>query len=221
MKKVISFSLWGDNPKYCVGAVKNAELAKDIYPDWICRYHVGSTTPSSYVEQLEKHENVEVILRGEHCDWTASFWRFEDASDLDVSVMISRDTDSRLNLREKKAVDVWLKSGKKFHIMRDHPFHGIEIMAGMWGVRGNFLGDVKHLIKDYYKGDFWQVDQNFLKDVIYPIVCNNACVHDEFFENKPFPSPRIDNQFVGQVYDEKEETVIEHVQALNNYLKNI
>lgn len=221
MKKIISFSLWGDNPKYCVGAVKNAELAKSIYPDWICRYHVGSTTPSSYIEQLEKHENVEVILRRENCNWTGMFWRFEDAADLGVSVMISRDTDSRLSLREKESVDVWLKSGKKFHIMRDHPFHQTQIMGGMWGVRDNFLGDMKHLIKDYYKGDFWQVDQNFLKDVIYPIVCNNACVHDEFFENKPFPSPRIDNQFVGQVYDEKEETVIEHVRALNNYLKNM
>ena len=26
--KVLSFSLWGDNPKYTVGAIKNSELAK-------------------------------------------------------------------------------------------------------------------------------------------------------------------------------------------------
>ena len=29
-KKIISFSLWGNNPKYCVGAIKNAELQKNI-----------------------------------------------------------------------------------------------------------------------------------------------------------------------------------------------
>ncbi len=34
MNKVISFSLWGDNPKYTIGAIKNAELSKTIYPDW-------------------------------------------------------------------------------------------------------------------------------------------------------------------------------------------
>jgi len=34
MKKIISFSLWGDNPVYTQGAIRNAELAKEIYPDW-------------------------------------------------------------------------------------------------------------------------------------------------------------------------------------------
>ena len=28
-KKVISFSLWGDNPFYNVGAIRNVELAKE------------------------------------------------------------------------------------------------------------------------------------------------------------------------------------------------
>jgi len=32
MKKVVSFSLWGDNPIYNIGAIRNAELAKEIYP---------------------------------------------------------------------------------------------------------------------------------------------------------------------------------------------
>ena len=32
MKKVISFCLWGNDPKYNVGAIRNAEIAKEIYP---------------------------------------------------------------------------------------------------------------------------------------------------------------------------------------------
>jgi hypothetical protein len=52
MKKVISFSLWGDNPKYCVGAVRNAEIAPVHYPDWVCRFHVGKSVPTQYVEAL-------------------------------------------------------------------------------------------------------------------------------------------------------------------------
>jgi len=36
MKKVISFSLWGDNPTYNIGAIKNAKLALDYYPDFEC-----------------------------------------------------------------------------------------------------------------------------------------------------------------------------------------
>ena len=32
--QLITFSLFGDKPLYCVGAVENARLAKEIYPDW-------------------------------------------------------------------------------------------------------------------------------------------------------------------------------------------
>ena len=30
MKKIISFSLWGDNPKYTIGAIENAKLSKSL-----------------------------------------------------------------------------------------------------------------------------------------------------------------------------------------------
>jgi hypothetical protein len=86
--------------------------------------------------------------------------------------MISRDTDSRLNSRESNAVNQWLKSNKDFHIMRDHPYHNTEILGGMWGVRNGLLSDIKDDIKKYVKGDFWQVDQNFLKEIVYPKVKN-------------------------------------------------
>jgi hypothetical protein len=34
------------------------------------------------------------------------------------------------------------------------------------------------------------------------IVKDNSMVHDEFFEKKPFPTPRLNPQgFVGQVYN--------------------
>ena len=56
------------------------------------------------------------------------------------------------------------------------------------------------LINEYVKGDFWQVDQNFLRDIIYPRIFHVACVHDEFFEKKPFPHPRDPKHFVGQAY---------------------
>ena len=47
----------------------------------------------------------------------------------------TRDLDSRLNDREQAAVTEWLNSNKSFHIMRDHPWHGTEILGGMWGCK--------------------------------------------------------------------------------------
>jgi protein O-GlcNAc transferase len=201
MKKVISYSLWGKSSKYTIGALRNAETAKEFYPGWICRFHVASDVPYLIKEKLLEYDNVELIERAEPCNWTGMFWRFEDASDPNVDVMISRDTDSRLNMREKLAVDEWLSGDKGFHIMRDHPYHATEILGGMWGAKKGTVPNMKDMIQEYVKGDFWQVDQNFLKEEIYPLVRNNSCVHDDYFEKKPFPIKREPGNFVGQAFN--------------------
>jgi len=216
MKKVISFSLWGDNPKYTIGAIKNAELIDTIYPGWIGRFYCGKSVPIDIIEILKTYTNVEVIEMGENGDWSGMFWRFYACEDSDV--MISRDTDSRLNLREKNAVDEWLNSDKDFHIMRDHPYHNALILGGMWGVRNGILKNIVDLIKNYNKGDFWQVDQNFLREQIYPIVVNTSFVHDSYHNinswSKNFSIERIDQEFVGDVFDE-------HNQRHSQYYKLI
>ena len=215
MKKIISFSLWGDSPVYNIGAIRNAELAKEIYPEWICRYYYGTSTLDSTIEKLKTFNNVELINMDVAGDWTGMFWRFYPASDNDVDVVIVRDCDSRLNMREKYAVEEWLNSDKGFHIMRDHPAHGTEILGGMWGSKKGTVGDIKKMINDYVKGNFWQVDQNFLKDMIYPIVKNNSFVHDEFFERNPFPNKRPSNLFVGQAFNKDDEFLHpEHINLL-------
>ena len=200
MKKVIAFSLWGSDPKYCVGAVKNAELTSKIYPGWEPWFYCGSSVPKDYMTEIESNGGT-IISRPESGDWTGMFWRFEPISHPEVDVMISRDTDSRLSLREKFAVDEWMKSEKLFHVMRDHPAHATPILGGMWGAKKPILGDMKHLITAYSKGNFWQVDQNFLKDVVWPRVQYTTMTHDEFFAKIAFPTKRQNYEFVGDVFD--------------------
>jgi protein O-GlcNAc transferase len=213
MKKIISFSLWGDNPVYTQGAIRNAELAKEIYSDWICRYYIGKSTPNNIIESLRNFDNTEVIEMDNEGDWTGMFWRFYPAGEDDVDVVIVRDCDSRLNNREKEAVNEWLNSDKGFHIMRDHPWHTTAILGGMWGSKKGVTPNIKQQIENYVKGNFWQVDQNFLRDVIYPTVKNNSLVHDEFFDKKPFPTKREPKRFVGQAFNDKDELL--HPEHIN------
>lgn len=201
MKKIISFCLWGNDSKYTVGAIRNAKLTREIYPGWISRFYCAKDSVPENIIKALLDLDAEVVLKNTLGDWTGMFWRFEAISDPEVEVMISRDTDSRLSLREKLAVDEWLKSGKLFHIMRDHPAHGTQILGGMWGAKKPILQDMNYLINAYDKKNFWQIDQNFLRDVIYPRVAYTSCVHDEFFEKKSFPKKRNGLEFVGQVYD--------------------
>lgn len=211
--RVVSYSLWGDNPKYNIGAIRNAELVQVHYPGWEARFYVGSSTPHETIDSL-KDRGANVIEMATPGDWTGMFWRFYAASDFNVDVMISRDCDSRITPREVAAVDEWLKSNAMFHIMRDHPHHATEILGGMWGVRAPLLRDMKPLIENYVKGDFWQVDQNFLRQVIYPQVAPYSIVHDEFFQKSPFPTKRVGKEFVGLAFDEHDVPVAEQQEAL-------
>jgi len=211
--RVVSYSLWGDNPKYNIGALKNAELVSKLYPGWQARFYVGTNTPSETIGGLHAR-GAHIIDMKKPGDWTGMFWRFEAASDPDVDVMISRDCDSRITAREVAAVTEWLKSGAMFHIMRDHPHHATEILGGMWGVRAPLIKDMDRLIVEYSKGDFWQVDQNFLREIIFPRVSQFAMIHDEFFQKSPFPTTRIGREFVGLAFDENDAPVAEQQAAL-------
>ena len=211
MTKVIAFSLWGDWEKYTIGAIRNAEIASKIYPDWVCRYYVGTDVPADILNQLQTMPNTQIYFMTEDPNWNGMFWRFFAAGSDDV--MISRDVDSRLGYREKAAVDEWLASDKDFHIMRDHPYHAIEIMGGMWGVRNGLLKDIESMIADYDKGEYdnkHQVDQMFLKEKVWPLVKDKAHVNDEWFAKIPFPPnapARTETNFVGNAFNEHDQMI--------------
>jgi protein O-GlcNAc transferase len=202
MTKIISFSLWGDNPKYTVGALKNAELAPVIYPGWLCRFYVDKTVPKNIYSELSSMSNTEVIHKDSYGDWTSMFWKFESSYDANAKIIIFRDTDSRLSLREKSAVDEWLNSDKAFHIMRDHPYHNFPILGGMWGYKNNNKYPMQILLESFNKTNNYGTDYRFFAEQLYPLIGEDKIVHDEFFDNKPFPCKRQGTEFVGDVFDE-------------------
>lgn len=219
MKKLISFCLWGDDPKYCVGAVKNAMLRKEIYPDWVSRFYVHKDVPQEYVEKLKSIEGTEVVILDSAPGWSFTLERFKAIDDPEVERAIFRDTDSRLNEREKAAVEDWEKSKTILHIMKDHPYHGgFPILAGMWGLyKRENLGSIEEAIESYkrLKPDVsYHYDQIFLA-MVYESLKTDVTIHDEFFLKRPFPTARNGSQFVGQVFDENDNTEQAHIDALN------
>jgi hypothetical protein len=225
MTKIVSFSLWGQDPKYCVGAIRNAELAAEIYPGWEVYIQMDYQVPVYVWRELGEMPHVHPVRRLDPIkkgmakgDWRGMFWRFEYACADGIDVMISRDCDSRLSHREAAAVEEWLESGRGFHIMRDHPWHGSKMLGGMWGCRSFALPEFLDLMFAWNQEDRWQTDQDFLNTEIYPRVVNDAMIHASFFRMeehaKDFPVPRNGTEFVGQIFDENETTVSEHIQAL-------
>jgi len=207
--KYISFSLWGDKPIYNIGAIRNAEQSKEIYPDWKVIIYYDNSVPNKTIEEL-KNLDVELIDMSSKNIY-GMFWRFFAVNMEDCEYVIFRDTDSRLSIREKMAVDQWILSGKSLHIMRDHPYHKIPagnnqlgILGGMWGIKGNSI-PINNMIENSVlsKSYNYGSDQTFLKE-IYSQFINNKFTNDEFFENCPFPIKRENNRFVGERIDENE-----------------
>src|SRR5690606_19196721 len=52
-KNVISFSLWGNRPRYLRGALQHALRAPTIYPDYVCRFYLDSSVPPDLVDGLD------------------------------------------------------------------------------------------------------------------------------------------------------------------------
>ena len=212
MLKVISFSLWGDNPTYTLGSIINAELAKIYYPMFECWFYIHKeSVPKDIINSLEKMDNVKIIFKfGDINTSKSRMWRFEAIDDPNVEIMMSRDTDTRFLLREKMAVDEWLKSDKLFHIMRDHQHHAYKILAGMFGTRK--IPEIKswcYEMNRFIKTDIRMYDQDFLREYVYPHIEFNSVIHASFnkFEShsKKFPIEYdSEYRFVGEYvyYDE-------------------
>jgi len=201
---VISFCLYGNNPMYTMGLLKNIDLAKEIYPEWDVWVYYADVS-KDIIDKCDAH-----MISMEDSKLPGMFWRFLPK----VDTFIVRDADSRLSLRERLAVDEWMASGKGFHVMKDHPHHNQTIMGGMFGIRPMEY-DIEAKAVEWCKRDgiygmvhVHNADQRFLREVIYPHFCKDMMVHESIGPtvsgSLPFPSPMIDRRFVGEIYDEND-----------------
>lgn len=203
----LSFSLWGDKPLYNVGILKNAELIKEIYPDWKMVVYYDNTALQTTIEKLLNVDALCINMSNKNI--YGMFWRFFAADLDDAEYVVFRDADSRVSIREKMAVDEWIKSGRVLHVMRDHPYHRIPcgndrlgILGGMWGIKSKKIS-ITELIENYpnKNNQLYGEDQSFLKK-IYDLFHDDKFTHDEFFEINPFPIKRENGRFVGERIDE-------------------
>ena len=150
-KKVLSFSylrplarakkqtFLGSSMASC----ENAKDAKLYYPDWVVHiYAIGLDIKTEGV--LLRQSNVELV----RCELTLPLnssssrkmlTRFLVYDDPKVSVAVVRDADSRLSPRELFAVNAWISSDFRFHVMRDHASHDVAVLGGMFGMKRGAL----------------------------------------------------------------------------------
>jgi hypothetical protein len=231
MKKVISFSVFGTDTKYLKGAIRNAHLAKEFFPEWQTSFYVAKSIPKQVLTELTKVAD-RVNLENEATDLGGMFWRFQEVAKLENSRVIVRDVDSRLSIRDAMAVEEWENSKKSLHIIRDHPMHNAPILGGLWGVIPQSLHEFGALLKEKKPVGYYGEDQEFLWKNVYKVLEKDRFIHDEFFfremNKNIIKNKRSNFEFLGESFDEYERFdsarrgEIRHYQeslAARNYLR--
>lgn len=204
MKKLVSFPLYGESPRYLNGIIENAKLMPTIYPGWIMRVYCEDDYGGA--DQL-KNMGCEIVRMGKSNGHSGMLWRFIPAWEDGVDRVIFRDADSRINVREAAAVQAWIASGRVAHCMHDHEHHRpLPMFGGMSGVKGGVLQFPISILRWFgYMGRQFE-DPILLPAYFYPQI-QNSVLHHSSVELKwpfePFPAHAPYDGFVGQIIDDK------------------
>jgi hypothetical protein len=172
MNKIISMSVWGDSPRYIVGAKRQVELAKKYFPDWKTIIYTDNAK-----NFLDIEDQVEIIEVKEST--SGYFWRFRPMFENEDNIVLIRDSDGRITIREAMAVEEWLNSSKSFHTFRDHEAHyEFPIIACAFGYKGKLPNHLLSMMEYFEENYFYYTnDQVYLRDYVWDYVKDNSLVH--------------------------------------------
>jgi len=201
-RKVISMSLYGKDPRYTWGALRNAQLVPVHLPDWTLRVYVADepappqlAVPPRIINKL-RLLGVEIARVPTGNSMAPRNWRLLAADDLRLDYFLVRDADTRLSERESLAVRDWLSTADKngpqsavVHCIRDHPKHAnLPIVDGLWGGRPRALHRLlRQNITEMTIGAVYNtsspVSRTFdvmtlLTETLWPAVSNLSYCHD-------------------------------------------
>ena len=205
MKPIVSFSLFGTEPKYYTGAKKNIEEIKNYLPEWEIRiyYHenmILDNEVDSLIELGATLINVKnIVLGNKESIHYPFFWRF--LSFFENVPSIVRDLDSRFSDREVQYIKNWMNSDCDYFIIRDHPWQA-PVPSGLFGIK-KYVNEFKeHFINFVNTDDLkWGSDQEILRTYMEKIIKENIFYCG--YNDKINYIPRDDkNFFIGMQMDE-------------------
>jgi len=232
-RKVISMSLYGKDPRYTWGVLRNAQLVPVYLPEWTLRIYIAADPsppelriPPRIIKKL-RLLGVEVATVSAEIGVAPRNWRLLAAKDEQLDYFLVRDADMRLSEREAAAIRDWVSETEKngfqpvIHCIRDHPKHADQaIVDGLWGGRPRSLHqllrqDITEMIDSASSSVRRTNDTTtLLNQLLWPAVSNFSYCHDSvspcdrwtpLTSRRSFPLPRQGREYVGQKSDAHQE----------------
>ncbi len=183
---LISYSLYGNQPRYCEMAVLNVMAARHHLPDFVCRFYVDATPAVALLKRLEGLGAQCIHIDEKTKRMPATFWRFLAMDDPQADCVLVRDVDSLIDAKDAWCVRDWQQSRYDFHVIRDDCCHTELILAGLFGIRSGVVRDIQSHIDDFMQHNgsaVWEryADQLFLRHHIWPLVHRRTLAHDQIY----------------------------------------
>lgn len=199
MQKICSYALFGNQPENG-GATRDfywsflpslVRAHHHIFPDWELRVHVDSLWKEDRGELLRRYRDAELLnivyVEENKSTCRSMLWRLRPLWN-SVGYVLSRDIDSVPSIKERKAVEVFISSGRAVHCLNDSVSHNAVMMGGMvgfdtrkfrvvspWNSWDDLLALGPNHGLEFYTGG---PDQNLQANEIYPLFYpHDVCCH--------------------------------------------
>jgi hypothetical protein len=183
MKKLLVYTLFGEEEFYQKGLLYNIKHAQSLFPEFKIRLYVDSKLSTSVVRRMESPQT-EIIVKKSSYKYNGLLWRFLPLSESNT-LSLFKDADLKLTDRDRWVATDFAKSDSRFYVLRDGPGWRSPIMAGAWGAKiESELIDVEALWEKWRKRQvkscseyLW--DQGFLGEKIYPLIRRSMISYTE------------------------------------------
>jgi hypothetical protein len=167
---VFSFCLYGPHtPKYYTGLLENLKLIALHFPEWGVFVYLGNDVPDAFQTVLQGYHQVRIRQTSQNGP-ILMMHRFLAIDEPGVECMMVRDADSRIHYRDRWAIQEFVKSPHIAHAIRDHRFHTMEMLGGLWGLKRCDVS-MTELVTPHLKAQWaFGKDQEFLRSELYPLI---------------------------------------------------
>lgn len=169
---IISYSLYGNNPKYYKYLDENIQYVNKFLPDWVIRIYLHDKVDQKLVKELEK-KNIQIYIVHDNLvvpgNSAGAFWRFLPLCE-NKNVVV-RDIDNYLNKSNfLKTIDNFFTfSDKKFKFTSGFPWPKEHIEAQHIYKKKDYKipMESRELMQHFHRSTFGS-DEVFLTKFLYP-----------------------------------------------------